>query len=752
MRRSGEGAPSPKSCRRHSPPAASGPASPPASAGRVAGGAAGWPAPPAGGRPPGTCRLPRVTPLVVRMVVHLRALPRALLLALAVPLTIHSSSLPSLRCLHPCRSPADPSRGVQDSCDAFGVAARVFVLLCCAVAAAFSIHPHSCRALTPTSLRALPAQTASLDLALAPSARQMTFYVLFAMLTLSTGLTVSPTTSPSPTPCSAPPGYFCSGGSALICPIGSYCAGASSPPSTLAPAWQQVGSNSAHSGAQLQAPFLNGTVLWVKQISSVQGSVVVSANTTVFVAGGSTLYAINGYTNFTLWTSTFTSAIAAGPVLSTDSTIVYIVSSSLLFAVNSSTGLALYNVSIGSASSLTVASISGMDYLFSLRTNPPLLTAIKSANWTAPVWTFSGIGTAFTAAATSVDSIGGLVFQGGSDVIGNPGNRVYALNATTGVTKWVVATSYPACAISGFPSSGYSAGKVIVGLSSFTALRQLSISSGATINTFSIPGGQQISCNSFATVLSTGIAVASGISGAGTVYFLNNSGTQLRQNWNVSGAGNLLGTAVAINSGSPVLVFLDALGKVYFVNISTGVTLGIYDTKVASACQVSVSYDGIVYFTTTGRLYAIRGYQCPASFYCFSGAPVLCPPGFFCPLSSINALLCPKGTFSNAGAADCTICPAGTYSSSTGSTSCQQCPSGHYCPAGTSSWARLNCGRGNYCPDGSGSPTPCPYQVPPTGGWGALQFQGPAFLVETAHCFNHCFWNFTSGDGVLSKC
>ena len=37
-------------------------------------------------------------------------------------------------------------------------------------------------------------------------------------------------------------------------------------------------------------------------------------------------------------------------------------------------------------------------------------------------------------------------------------------------------------------------------------------------------------------------------------------------------------------------------------------------------------------------------------------------------------------------------------------------------------------------------------------GWGALQAQGPAFLVETASCLNHCFWNFTSGDGLLSRC
>ncbi len=110
-----------------------------------------------------------------------------------------------------------------------------------------------------------------------------------------------------------------------------------------------------------------------------------------------------------------------------------------------------------------------------------------------------------------------------------------------------------------------------------------------------------------------------------------------------------------------------------------------------------------------------------------------------------------NGTFA-IHAVNFTLCPAGTFTSATGSTSCQQCPGGHYCPTGTSSWARLNCGRGKYCPDGSGAPTPCPYQVPPTGGWGALQVQGPAFLVETSHCLNHCFWNFTSGGGMLSKC
>ena len=159
--------------------------------------------------------------------------------------------------------------------------------------------------------------------------------------------------------------------------------------------------------------------------------------------------------------------------------------------------------------------------------------------------------------------------------------------------------------------------------------------------------------------------------------------------------------------------------------------------------------------------------MCPASGVvstatcpCFSGTFTFqCPTtvvGATCPdPTPAPSFTCTAGSYKAFCASNCTLCPAGTFNSATGSVSavsCQQCPGGHYCPVGTSSWARLNCGRGNYCPDGSGAPTPCPLQVPPTGEWGVMQAQGPAFLVETARCLNHCFWNFTSGDGMLSKC
>ena len=127
-------------------------------------------------------------------------------------------------------------------------------------------------------------------------------------------------------------------------------------------------------------------------------------------------------------------------------------------------------------------------------------------------------------------------------------------------------------------------------------------------------------------------------------------------------------------------------------------------------------------------------FPCPTGFYCAAGAAILCPAGSYCPLHSINATLCPTGLYSNAGA-----------------TKCLPCPGGHFCPLGTSSWSQFNCGKGNYCPDGSASPRPCPMQMPPSGAWGVQQVQGPAFLVETASCLSHCFFNFSSGSG-LSSC
>ena len=74
----------------------------------------------------------------------------------------------------------------------------------------------------------------------------------------------------------------------------------------------------------------------------------------------------------------------------------------------------------------------------------------------------------------------------------------------------------------------------------------------------------------------------------------------------------------------------------------------------------------------------------------------------------------------------------------------------HYCPIGTSTRMVPNCGFGNYCPEGSPAPIACPITIPPGGGSWAdhdAESQGPAFIADTAACYELCFW-VENGDGM----
>ena len=78
--------------------------------------------------------------------------------------------------------------------------------------------------------------------------------------------------------------------------------------------------------------------------------------------------------------------------------------------------------------------------------------------------------------------------------------------------------------------------------------------------------------------------------------------------------------------------------------------------------MLDTSSSGVLFTAEYGnhRIRQLTCVPCPASYYCASGAPVLCPAGSYCPRSSINPTLCPEGTFSPAlGAssnATCTLC------------------------------------------------------------------------------------------------
>jgi sugar lactone lactonase YvrE len=252
------------------------------------------------------------------------------------------------------------------------------------------------------------------------------------------------------------------------------------------------------------------------------------------------------------------------------------------------------------------------------------------------------------------------------------------------------------------------------------------------------------------------------VDASGTVYVADSNNNNIRailsnqtvltlaggfSSGNQSGSVNGMSTRALFNF--PRGIAVDASGTVYVADFNNNKIRAILSNQTVitlagggSSGTLSGSVNGMgssalfnspscVAVDTSGTVYvADYGNHKIRAIY----PPVSCPPGSY--------IVAPS----------CAQCPAGTFSSAADSPSCQQCAGGHYCPAGTSSWARLNCGRGNYCTDGSAAPTPCPFQVPPSGGWAHLQVQGPAFLVETAHCLNHCYWNFTSGDGLLSKC
>jgi hypothetical protein len=140
---------------------------------------------------------------------------------------------------------------------------------------------------------------------------------------------------------------------------------------------------------------------------------------------------------------------------------------------------------------------------------------------------------------------------------------------------------------------------------------------------------------------------------------------------------------------------------------------------------------------------------CPVSYFCSSGAPVLCPAGSFCPLSSVNATPCVAGTFSpSTGASACSPCPAGSFTPSAGSRACEACPAGYVCPSLGAADPRIapagTCGVGFYCPAGSSVPISCASVVCPEG-----LSNGPAFITDTATCPGHCC---SGAPGKLSGC
>lgn len=197
-------------------------------------------------------------------------------------------------------------------------------------------------------------------------------------------------------------------------------------------------------------------------------------------------------------------------------------------------------------------------------------------------------------------------------------------------------------------------------------------------------------------------------------------------------------------------------GIQYVVEQGTGVASGFVRTLACGMCPAG-SYCPSAYAAPAACLV---GAFCPAG----SSAPTPCTPGFHCPSPNMSTPApCPPGTQAPvAGATACAPCAPGTFSSGPatgtlacaycapgtqsvgGAAACAPCNAGYFCGGGTPGPWGVRCGAGNYCPTGSTVPQACPSLDAMLG-----PANGPAFDVDTAACYIHCF---SGGPGQTSAC
>ena len=93
----------------------------------------------------------------------------------------------------------------------------------------------------------------------------------------------------------------------------------------------------------------------------------------------------------------------------------------------------------------------------------------------------------------------------------------------------------------------------------------------------------------------------------------------------------------------------------------------------------------------------------------------ICPEGHYCPRGSRSPIQCPPGTNSSmtglVNITQCGSCTKGYYCPLNGTVfATRKCIAGYYCPSGTANLGnnlQLLCPTGSYCPYGSSSPISC---------------------------------------------
>lgn len=167
-----------------------------------------------------------------------------------------------------------------------------------------------------------------------------------------------------------------------------------------------------------------------------------------------------------------------------------------------------------------------------------------------------------------------------------------------------------------------------------------------------------------------------------------------------AGYNDAIGTAALFKT--PLAIAIDSIGNLYISDCgndkirllrrdgtvitiagggATGVVAGAVNGIGTAALfsapnQLIIDPAGNVYVAESNRIRMI--------------ANLTCAPGSY-PTTSLTCLPCGPGNASAAATNQCLPCPAGSFSNASGATACAQCPGGHFCPAGSTSWNKRNC-------------------------------------------------------------
>lgn len=443
-------------------------------------------------------------------------------------------------------------------------------------------------------------------------------WLLTVFFASSVGVVAQSSTPTASFLCSARLGYYCSGSSELVCPIGAYCAGGAAlnvscnPPSACAAV-----------GLGAQPP-----CYW----------------NVVTLSGTGSASGVNG----ALTSATFNHPYG----LAVNGSAIY---------VGEETGRGIRMISLDASTVSTLVSGAIFGFL-----GVPGLTIAPSGILYASD-NINGIVRGVTAEGAMAVLASGLGQICGS-ALALDGLGLFVTSASTCQILYVTFIGTVSVVV-GSAGMGYADGNALtakinnprdIAISSTTGLLYLADSFNNRIRIIS-PDGSTITC--------AGSGVAASTDGYGTAASFNSpSGIAIEP----------LGAFAYISDYlSSVIRQLDLRSFLVTTIAGSGSTTPFWDgigvvATFNEPLHVRIFLAGslIVADSRNNRIRQLTCVPCAASYYCNSGTPVLCPAGSYCPLYSINATPCAPGTYAPAaGAANCTICPMGTFSAA-GASSC----------------------------------------------------------------------------------